>query len=116
VLGDLPATNQPTSEAGDFLGCVGNSGNSSAPHLHVSKSDNFAASPTDYGAAAALRFRIFRWRDQGTNVDTASTAMNAKIPDAAVAVTPPAADPGRVEILMRLTDGNISATLPKRFI
>ena len=41
----MPAGNEPVIKKGDFLGLVGNTGNSGAPHLHVHHQRNNLAAP-----------------------------------------------------------------------
>ncbi|HZX39858.1 MAG TPA: hypothetical protein VFF37_16305 [Streptomyces sp.] len=71
--------------AGEFLMLVGNSGNSSQPHLHIHKID---AS----GAAARLNFRrglSSPWVNDGADLDTWQSYAGSPIPQGSVLVWPP---------------------------
>ena len=68
---DVPAAQQKTIKAGDFLGFVGNNGNSTGPHLHVHKADILGvplqlkfkrglATPVTNGSADINKWTSFR--------------------------------------------------------
>ena len=104
VEGDLLPTNRPTVSPGEFLGCVGNSGNSTNPHLHLSKSTNYTHGTNDYGAAAPMVFPTFRWTSQAADGSMLATAMNVEIPNAVVAILPPAESPAFGPLALITTD------------
>ena len=90
--GDVPPADQATVNAGDFLGCAGNSGSSGGPHLHIHKVAGLTLGSNAYGAALDLPFQAFRWNSVPPAAGW-SAAANAVLPPGPIAILPPAQAP-----------------------
>ncbi|HSF34461.1 MAG TPA: M23 family metallopeptidase [Candidatus Tectomicrobia bacterium] len=90
TAGDVPAADQANVQQGDFLGCAGNSGSSSGPHLHIHKSANFTLGSNSYGPAMELPFDSFRWKPVPPDGAQWTSASNAVLPSGPIAILPPA--------------------------
>lgn len=91
--GDVPVADQVTVQAGDFLGCVGNSGSSSGTHLHIHKVAGLSLGSNAYGPPLDLPFESFRWNTVPPGENWISAASNAVLPSGPIVILPPAQDP-----------------------
>ena len=82
MRGNVPAAQRVRVRAGDFLGRVGNSGESKGPHLHVhvvKKGPNFASNNDDWvGAPTTFRRGLAQPSTSGTVDMDAWTSFLAK--------------------------------------
>ncbi len=83
----VPTGSQATIKAGQFLGQVGNSGQSSGPHLHIHRQK-------DGGGALPLPFQTAWTKGINTTVDATDAwqpLQNAALPPGKIAILPPVA-------------------------
>lgn len=90
--GDVPVADQATVQAGDFLGCAGNSGSSSAPHLHQHKAAGLMLGSNGYGPALDLPYTSFQW-NTAPPAPSWSAGSNVILPPGPIVILPPAQNP-----------------------